>query len=131
MNPPRLYKTSAKKRADATARYRAKRVEILEKLAAYREKNRDKIRARIAASTVARLVLIAGRPKPEACELCGGPPRGKTPRGGIVFDHDHATGSFRGWICARCNKTLGHVGDDPILLLKMAAYLEAPPGSTQ
>ncbi len=40
------------------------------------------------------------------------------------FDHDHQTGAFRGWICYRCNTTLGKVGEDPELLEKMIHYLE-------
>ena len=43
---------------------------------------------------------IAGRKKPEQCEICGA-------MGRICFDHDHATGKFRGWLCVRCNGALG------------------------
>src|SRR3990167_4225882 len=39
---------------------------------------------------------IAGRKRPEQCEICGA-------LGIICFDHDHITGKFRGWICSRCN----------------------------
>lgn len=59
----------------------------------------------------------AGRKKPDLCEICG------EHHLRIVFDHDHATGLFRGWICDRCNKTLGHVKDNPNIFLKMAGYL--------
>lgn len=60
----------------------------------------------------------AGRPCPDACEICG--------RTGlkIVFDHCHKHGHFRGWICRRCNSVLGMVRDDPRLLAMLSAYLQ-------
>lgn len=60
---------------------------------------------------------IAGRSRTNYCELCG--EECKT-----VFDHCHATGVFRGWLCNRCNRTLGQVNDSAELLLKMIKYLE-------
>jgi len=64
-----------------------------------------------------RLEDLAGRPKPEACEICG-------ESGTICFDHCHKSGGFRGWICKRCNSTLGHVQDQPNLLRALAEYLD-------
>jgi len=58
----------------------------------------------------------APRPRPEQCELCGA-------LGVICFDHNHATGEFRGWLCRRCNITLGMVKDNRELLLAMVNYL--------
>ena len=66
---------------------------------------------------------VAGRKKPDTCDIC----QTDGAKGGlkrIVFDHCHSTGLFRGWICDRCNKVLGHVHDNPMILLKMALYLE-------
>jgi hypothetical protein len=61
---------------------------------------------------------LAGRPKPETCEVCG--------RGGeIVFDHDHNSNKFRGWLCGRCNTALGMVNDDIVVLEKLIVYLKA------
>ena len=60
----------------------------------------------------------AGRTAPEQCELCGA-------FGKICFDHDHTTGKFRGWICARCNSALGFVKDNSELLLKMSEYVKS------
>lgn len=62
------------------------------------------------------LASIAGRPRSEVCELCG--QKTKT-----VFDHCHADGHFRGWLCDRCNRVLGSVRDDVGLLLKLADYV--------
>lgn len=70
-----------------------------------------------------RLVKIAGRPRAVSCEICNGS------EGGIVFDHCHLSGQFRGWICDRCNKTLGLVKDSTELLASMAKYLENANGN--
>jgi|13_taG_2_1085334.scaffolds.fasta_scaffold62809_2 hypothetical protein len=43
--------------------------------------------------------------KPVNCECCG-------KSAGLDLDHCHETGSFRGFICRSCNKTLGLAGDD-------------------
>jgi hypothetical protein len=64
-----------------------------------------------------RRVLLAGRPCPDQCEICGEHRK-------VRFDHCHATGNFRGWICNRCNLTLGNVQDNSSLLRKLADYLE-------
>lgn len=54
---------------------------------------------------------------PNNCEVCGD-------KGRICWDHDHKTGKFRGWLCDKCNITLGQARDDPVLLRKLADYLE-------
>jgi recombination endonuclease VII len=60
---------------------------------------------------------LAGRPKPNVCDICG--------RGGkICFDHSHSDSVFRGWLCNHCNLILGHANDDPELLRKLARYVE-------
>ena len=59
---------------------------------------------------------LAGREKPKDCEICGG-------GGKICFDHNHVTGKFRGWICERCNFSIGHARDNAELLEAMASYL--------
>lgn len=61
--------------------------------------------------------LMAGRPKPEQCEICGA-------FGKIVFDHNHKTGKFRGWICYRCNTALGLVRDSKNILDMLIDYLD-------
>ncbi len=59
----------------------------------------------------------AGRIKSKQCEICGA-------FGKICFDHNHDTGKFRGWICSRCNITIGLVKDNKELLQAMIKYLE-------
>jgi hypothetical protein len=61
----------------------------------------------------------AGRPCPPACEVCG-----RRTKRRMHFDHDHATGQFRGWLCFHCNAVLGHVGDQPEILRALAKYLD-------
>src|SRR3990167_1145705 len=62
-----------------------------------RQYNKDWWQGRIK-----ELEEIAGRTRPEICEICGA-------KDTICFDHDHNTGKFRGWICKRCNTVLGKV----------------------
>jgi hypothetical protein len=77
-------------------------------------------RADTEPTNIRNRVLMAGRPKPKFCELCGRPPGQK----GLMFDHCHQHGHFRGWICTLCNLALGYVSDDVQILRKMIAYLE-------
>lgn len=58
------------------------------------------------------------RPEPEWCECCG-----RISEKTLHLDHDHKTGSFRGWICGPCNHALGLLGDDRDGVLKALAYL--------
>lgn len=64
-----------------------------------------------------RKVTALGKPKPTHCPLCGHERE-------LVYDHDHATGAARDWICGKCNPALGLANDDPALLRKMAKYIE-------
>jgi len=81
--------------------------------AAYREANRERLRARdrvrVLAWTNAKLETLAGRPRSLLCEYCGGDNGGRP----MEFDHDHSCCEgapvttcgecFRGWICRSCN----------------------------
>ena len=67
---------------------------------------------------VRNLELLAARPKPDCCDVCGGN------QGGIVFDHSHRTNHFRGWLCNGCNRAIGFVNDNPHRLRMLAAYLD-------
>ena len=66
---------------------------------------------------------MAGRPPPDACELCAALASNER-YGRLSFDHDHATGRFRGWLCDKCNRILGYIKDNPALLRRMVVYLE-------
>ncbi len=82
----------------------------------YQRKPETNIKRRL--SRLQQLEIIAGRPRPPTCEVCG---NGNEL---IVFDHNHSTGRFRGWICHRCNKALGTLQDNREILIKLAKYLE-------
>lgn len=64
-----------------------------------------------------KLENIAGRKKSNQCEICNSTKK-------ICFDHCHKTGRFRGWICKRCNTTLGLVKDNKKLLNLIIKYLQ-------
>jgi len=51
------------------------------------------------------------------CEICG------TLDFGLVVDHDHSTGKFRGLLCNPCNKALGFFRDNPEVLESAARYI--------
>lgn len=42
----------------------------------------------------------------------------------LAVDHDHKSGEIRGIICRRCNQGIGRFEDNPVLLRKLARYLE-------
>lgn len=90
----------------------------------YRQHDREarKARQRIRAKTYAeknriKQVILAGREKPNECEICGD----RDVR--ICYDHCHTTGLFRGWLCVRCNSALGLVRDNITILEKLKSYL--------
>jgi DNA gyrase/topoisomerase IV subunit A len=101
-------------------KHRAERDADPERYARFRE-TENNWRKKTKATTShlrRRRERLAGRPKPETCEVCG--------RGGpIVFEHSHKTKAFRGWTCTRCNVALGMVNDDIVVLEKLIVYLKA------
>lgn len=125
---------------EQSRRYRKKHPETEKRAKArYREKNLEKIREadkvaqakrrkadpegqriryeRYIIKREQRLWDIAGRPRATSCEICHVSEI-------TVFDHCHKSGKFRGWICDRCNKTLGLFKDDIELIKKFIIYLE-------
>jgi hypothetical protein len=57
------------------------------------------------------------RPEDGKCQCCGLNRK-------FVLDHDHHTGEFRGWICDRCNRGIGALGDIPGGVAAGLEYLE-------
>ena len=60
---------------------------------------------------------IPPKPADGRCEACGEPNRR------LVRDHDHTTGDFRGWLCDHCNRGIGQLRDDPVILVRALHYL--------
>lgn len=58
-----------------------------------------------------------GMPTQKPCEICDK----VLP---LVFDHDHDTLLFRGWLCRHCNVAVGKLGDNIAGLKKAIRYLE-------
>lgn len=55
-----------------------------------------------------------------ACAIC----HRKQSHKALARDHDHGTGKLRGFLCDRCNRAIGLLGDSPVLLRAAADYLE-------
>ena len=43
----------------------------------------------------------------------------------LCFDHDHKTKKHRGWLCLKCNRAIGQLGDNPDIIKKALIYLES------
>lgn len=56
------------------------------------------------------------------CQICGSD--GTNHKKGLVVDHNHTTGYFRGILCAFCNTALGYMKDNQETLKKAIAYLD-------
>jgi hypothetical protein len=80
--------------------------------------------AKFKARREVELAALVGRSRPAVCDVCN------EFHLRIVFDHCHSRGHFRGWLCDRCNKTLGIIKDSPELLRALALYLEKDHGAT-
>lgn len=93
-----------------------------EKLKAKRSRYRDNDRSAqvIRKRTRRALGMIdpTGERRCGPCEVCG------THGDPLHLDHNHTTGVVRGWLCHKCNKALGFAMDSPVLLRKMADYIE-------
>src|SRR5579872_6853665 len=44
----------------------------------------------------------------------------------LHIDHDHRTRAIRGLLCGQCNRALGLLGDDPVIIRRLATYIEVP-----
>lgn len=83
----------------------------------YYAKNREMLLEKANKRNLIMREAAAGRPRPAECEICAR-------AGRVVWDHDHTSSRFRGWICNRCNLILGKSEDSIDLLHKLIAYIE-------
>lgn len=67
--------------------------------------------------------LKAGKP-PKRCQIC------RTDKIKIVFDHNHKTGKFRGWICNNCNTAIGLTKENVKILKQIIKYIIKHNGNT-
>lgn len=78
-----------------------------------------KLRAKFGLSSADLMAMLdAQRGR---CAICGELPKRKR----LAFDHCHATGKPRAFLCHPCNNGLGLFRDDPALLKKAIDYLRA------
>jgi len=91
--------------------------------ARWRERNPQKVlNAKLRAaygisSEIFRALEIAQQGE---CLICGSKPA----KGRLNVDHNHDTGKVRGLLCNTCNRGMGYLRDDPVLLRQAALYLE-------
>jgi len=83
-------------------RYRLKRPE-------YHECSRAAKKGLADAKRAAKQAGISTTPSEhDVCAICH---KKGDDRHGLVFDHDHITNKFRGWLCDPCNRSMGGQGD--------------------
>lgn len=98
--------------------YRAKHHDKIKAYQAqWRLDNRDRKSESGRLRRIKKLENLANCLRPDRCDIC------KTV-GHVDYDHDHASGKFRGWLCRRCNIALGMAGDSVDRLLLLIRYLE-------
>ena len=113
--------------------YRADRGKATRRRREYRRKNRSKVNRNSLNWRIKREFGITLDHRDEmlnaqggGCAICG---TKNWSIKGPVIDHDHKTGTIRGILCSKCNTGLGMFGDDPVRVLKSAAYLLEPRGN--
>lgn len=73
---------------------------------------------KIEGMTIERFERMSAR-QGGACKIC----RRETPGEVLSLDHRHATGWVRGLLCKKCNFGLGSFEDNPVWLIRAAAYV--------
>lgn len=63
---------------------------------------------------------IMAKKQNNLCYICKQP---ETIRGFLCVDHDHKTDKIRKLLCSTCNKCLGYIKDNPLILMELAKYL--------
>lgn len=121
-------KKNAEKSREYNLRYKQEnKHEIKEKRQNYAEKNAFKISQQVRERkfksrygiTKAEYDLLCAS-QDFSCAICDDqilhPQR-------LHVDHDHTTGEIRGLLCGKCNRGIGLLRDDPIILEKAIKYL--------
>lgn len=89
------------------------------------------LRSRAKKMGVSSDQLMEHWPPPLRCEICNRQPEASvlstdelSEYGGLVYDHNHLMGEFRGWLCNGCNSGLGQFGDNPVIIARAYKYLK-------
>ena len=80
-------------------------------------KTRKRLRDSVALPDADHVCPICGLNEEETAGI------GNKKNGSWVVDHNHVTGSFRGWLCHRCNRAIGCFEDSIDRMEKAIAYL--------
>ena len=84
-----------------------------------------KVCTKYVASGRDKAYLLAGKPSPPPentpCNICKSPGTSRFPI--LRFDHDHDTLKHRGWLCDKCNRSLGCLGDNVSSIVNVLNYL--------
>ena len=85
----------------------------------FRNLNLDHARRAGLRGERAKRMSSARKEKERVCEICmRGPPQKR-----LVFDHNHATGKFRGILCKGCNLIIGMLRESPSAFERAIVYL--------
>jgi len=61
------------------------------------------------------------------CAICGAIAQNENNKKSLEFDHDHETNKPRGFLCQKCNKGIGLLGDCSEGIERALKYLQNPP----
>ena len=118
----KIYKSNPtnKERLKEKARnYQRKRLNIKEEN--FRGPNQlERGQTKYSKKDILKMSLYGLTPKqfdalPNECEVCGSTNK-------LCIDHNHTTGKFRGVLCQNCNLALGHLHDNPNIIIKLLNY---------
>ena len=85
----------------------------------YAKKKKESPEQQLSKERLWRGLPVPTRKCCATCECCGVELH-KTPH----LDHNHITHKFRGWLCSKCNKGIGLLGDSLEGISKAKEYLE-------
>lgn len=113
------HKDNREKSREATRRFKQNNPD---KIAAYnkspgkrRSQHKYDLRTRYGLEITEYEAMVAEQSG--ACAACG-----DVPDRMLVVDHCHKSGRVRGLLCRPCNTALGFMGDDPVLLRRLAEF---------
>lgn len=89
----------------------------------WRAENKDKVRLKSKKHHATQVYGVSleeyevRMSSSKECQICGS-------EDNLCYDHDHDTMAFRGVLCSKCNRSLGHFGDNLEGLMHAVKYLE-------